>query len=219
MSKYSSYNTQRPESDKYSQYLDMPVYIRMANYDNYTFSSIFTPKFCDKKMGLKTGEIHYSDLLDLLTHAAGAKNYLNWIEVLQIKEFKAAAPRIEGLLAEPLKPEEPIYDDINPLDLKISPQPTYSKPNIQINYIRNSFPKMATVIENILIIAHELFYKFRLSRWKQRFKDVEEVKKDSTRFRVYQQNLQNYYYACKAWKYKNDQYEKKLIGHIGSNEI
>lgn len=192
-------------SYRYYQYSEMNVSI--AHYKNYRFESIFKPKFCKENIRLKRGQVFYSDLLDLLSNACECKNYLNWDEVLQIKQFEAPKPKLGGLLPKPQKPQEPIYDNLepDPLALKISQKPPYSKPNIKLQFLRNSLPRMEAVIKNLIIYVYKL-----LSMWEQRQKEIEIAKTRNKKYKLYQHDLEHYDKAYKAWKSKRDDFDKKL---------
>jgi restriction system protein len=198
----------------------MRVSIRVENYSDHKFISAFEPRFTKKKMLLKDGQIYFNDLLNLLEFAPGAKGYFNWNEVLQIKQFTAAKPAIEGLLTEPQKPQkpqEPIYDDLDPRLLTISQKPTYMNSEIKIQFLRKSLPKAAPFIERRIVDIGKVWHSYRLWRWERRLGEIEIVKRNSKKYEAYKREMENYnkdltdyYKAHFVWRSKREEFEKNI---------
>lgn len=207
-------------NDKYAQYSRMSVYIRTKNYSDFQFISELSPKFCKENAHVRGRQVYYNDLLSLLSYPLQANNYLNWGEVLQVKKYEADKPQIESLLPEPQKPQEPlepIYDDLDPRALKISNKPLYPKPDFKIQFLRNSAPKAAPLVEGLVIYLGKLWYSYKSWKWDKRTSEIEALKKTSKKYQPYKQKLDsynqdltNYQRAYSIWKNKRDEFEIKL---------
>ncbi|MCL9682898.1 restriction endonuclease [Legionella maioricensis] len=219
MSRHNYYR-RRSVSNDFEYYSDMRVSVRAEKYKNFQFTSVFKPMFCEKHALIGEGQIYFNDLLCLLSIPSRIECPFNWKEVLKIRQFEAVPPKIEGLLTEPLKPEEPVepyYDDIASGMLKIFSKPSYIKPDIKIRFLRDRSPKLATIFESLFIYVGKIWHNLTLYVWQWRYNIVERRKRSSKYYKSYElsmdaynQNLANYNRAHSHWIVKRTQSEKML---------